>query len=421
MAFSRKRLVMGSTSKELPNFKILPPFLVLLFVFALPSLVVTWIIANGLTQPIEQRVVSSTLRYPRLGAELDSSTFAQELPPPPLDALPYDVREPLVNGDSVPVKKRWLWIPEGKKITVTGDQKGNQHVNIPLGSKWWKEFYMLTDRGTYLIERRIVERVQASDEHPNGWAYYSAHYMPTEIDLAETMVIPSVAEEAAAFNYQASDWLPTQVITRHFEVQFEDTRGVQYGYVFPGQANCVSCHQGATGAYPNETIDPVEVFGLHPQNLTPESFRALIERGWIVGGDALLVEEARTKAASEVKATVDSFDQVHGKLLAVIRNNCASCHNMSPNAAASYTAFVVDPNYNYSPEELMEVFSQQGKMFADAYALVTPGSLEQSEIYLRLTGSVGRRRMPPIEGGLSMPDAKMVNLFEQWIVQVNEQ
>lgn len=416
-----------STTKEVINFKVVPPFLVLLFVFVLPSLVVTWIVANGEMQKSQQPVISSP-EYPRLGAALDSSTFAEQLPPPPLDALPYDVREPLVNGDSVPVKMRWLWIPDGKRITVSTDENGNQNVNIPIGAKWWKEFYMLTDRGTYLIERRIIERVTTSQQNPHGWAYYSAHYMPTNIDITQPLVIPSAAQEATAFTYQASDWLPTQVITNHFEVQFEDVRGVQYGYVFPGQNNCLVCHQGATGAYPNDDkTDAIEVFGLHPKNLTPESFQALINRGWIVGGDALLVEKERMEESSSASSesneqnTTAPFDEVHGKLLAVIRNNCASCHNLSTNSPAYFTSFVVDPNYDYTPDELMAIFRQQGKMFANAYPLVTPGSLEESEIYLRLTGSEGRRRMPPIEGGLPTPDQQMINLFEQWILQVNEQ
>jgi hypothetical protein len=38
--------------------------------------------------------------YVASGAEIDTTTFMTELPPPPLDALPYEVREPLNNGVS---------------------------------------------------------------------------------------------------------------------------------------------------------------------------------------------------------------------------------------------------------------------------------------------------------------------------------
>ncbi|MBX3015259.1 MAG: hypothetical protein KF832_27315 [Caldilineaceae bacterium] len=406
-----------STTKLSIDTKLIPPFLVLLLVFVLPSLVVTWVFA-GSANIQSMPSIESVSAYPAAGALLDSTTFVQELPPPPLDALPYDVREPLVNGASVPVKKRWLWVPSGEHIAVSTDESGQAHVTVPLGTKWWKEFYMLTDRGTYLIERRIIERVFATPQHPNGWAYYSAHYVPAAADFSQPLVFPSTGDIASAFSYQAMDWLPTQVMTRHIEVQFEDVRGVKYSYVFPGQTQCVACHQGASGAYLNGAVDSIEVFGLHPQNLTAESVEALVARGWLVGAEALL--PTMTNAAEAADDPDTSFTQVHEELLAVIRNNCASCHNGSPLAAASFTAFVVDPNVAYSPAELLAIFSQSGKMFADANPLVTPGSLEKSEIYLRLTGSEGRRRMPPIEGGLPEPDPHMVNLFATWIQQVDQ-
>ncbi|MBL8117697.1 MAG: hypothetical protein JNJ78_09240 [Anaerolineae bacterium] len=53
-------------------------------------------------------VITPVETYPLSGTELNTSLFSIRLPPPPLDALPYDVREPLSNGTSVPVKKRWL-------------------------------------------------------------------------------------------------------------------------------------------------------------------------------------------------------------------------------------------------------------------------------------------------------------------------
>ncbi|GAB4519390.1 MAG: hypothetical protein OHK0046_28200 [Anaerolineae bacterium] len=352
--------------------------------------------------------LEAPMGYPQHGSELNPALFTLQLPPPPLDALPYEVREPLSNGTSVPVKKRWIWLPAGEAIVIEDDA-----VRVPVGALWWKEFYIETDRGTYLIERRIIARVAQSERHPDGWAFYSAHALPD--DLTSVAVVPSTSAEAEAYFFQPTDWLPTQSLSQTLEVRFEDVRDVQYPYVFPGQTQCTVCHTGAAGAYPNPAVDPIQVFGLHPNNLTPESFIAVVARGWMQGGDALLTDEG-----SEASAEAESFDALTHELVAVIRNNCASCHNAAPGAAAAFTAFVVDPNKNYTSGELLALLETPGHMMVDAYPLVTPGQPEHSEIYLRVMGLEGRRRMPPLEGGLPEVDPRIVDLWEAWIRQAGQ-
>lgn len=350
----------------------------------------------------------SQASYPLTGATLNPNLFSVQLPPPPLDALPYEVRSPLSNGDSVPVKKRWLWLPEGTSIAVNNTPDGDLVVDIPIGAIWWKEFYLEHDRSTFLIERRIIRRVQQNTLYPDGWAYYSAHYHPETLIEGETLVLASLSADAGRFAFQPTDWLPTQR-TSTLEVQFEDERGVTYPYVFPGDLQCVVCHSGASGAYPNQASDPIQVFGLHPNNLTPDSFTALVNRGWLTNGESLLT-------APSAETTLRPVDDLTADLVAVMRNNCASCHNASPDAAGSITAFVIDPNRDYSTEELLAVLGVTGQLYADAYPLVTAGDLEHSEVWLRLNGLEGRRRMPPREGGLPHPDESVIALWRDWIL-----
>ncbi len=354
--------------------------------------------------------------YPASGADLDISQFALSLPPAPLDALPYDVRSPLSNGMSVPVKRRWLWIPPGKSIVVSED---GTHVDIPEGAMWWKEFYVETDRGTFLIERRIIARMPVSSAYPNGWAFYTSHHLPENWrERSLPITLPTTGQETKQFRFQPTDWLPTQSETTSIEVRFEDVRGQQYPYLFPGQAQCTACHNGAAGAYPNAPEDPIFVFGLHPNNLTPESLAALVRRGWITNSERLLTEDYPGTTRSWTGGTA-SVDDLTEQVVALMRNNCASCHNASPYALASFTALIMDPNYNYSTDEMVELLRVSGRMMPNAHPLVTPGNLEQSEIWLRLNGLDGRRRMPPSEGGLPDLDPRLIDLLKAWITTVD--
>ncbi|MDX1993082.1 MAG: hypothetical protein SF029_11865 [bacterium] len=373
---------------------------------------------QGLSEMVATVETEIPAAYPISGSEINPAFFSMQLPPPPLDALPYDVREPLSNGSSVPVKKRWIWVPSEQAITVSQGLEGDAVVNVPVGTLWWKEFYVETDRGTFLIERRIIARVRPSDRAPEGWAYYSSHYAPTGSEET-TVVLPSTSEEAARYWFQPTDWLPTQSTASTLEVRFEDARGVQYPYVFPGQTQCQVCHRGANGAYPNAEDDPIYVFGLHPNNLTAESFTALMEAGWLVDGESLLSPDYLMPPESE-SLEASSFEDLTTEVVAVLRNNCASCHNASPGAAAAFSAFILDPNRAYTAQELLDLLSVNGVMMVGAHPLVTPGSLETSEIYLRLHGLEGRRRMPPREGGLADPDPRIIALLEAWILAADD-
>lgn len=388
---------------------------------ALPAIIVlmsvlAWAIGDSLSATTRREMVADAANispaavpttppaYPQRGSEINTNLFGVQLPPPPLDALPYDVREPLSNGVAVPVKKRWLWVPDGQAIRV-----GATGFDVPVGTMWWKEFYAETDRATFLIERRIIQRVVPSARHPDGWAFYSSYHLP-EGELVSPLLLASTGADAAPFMFSPTDWLPTQPRLDPLEVRFEDARGLQYAYVFPGQIQCQVCHAGATGAYPNADEDAVQVFGLHPNNLTPESFTALVARGWLVGADQTNVPPVSAQPYAD-----QSFDELTTTLTGVIRNNCASCHNPSPDAAASFTAFVVDPNADYSADALLALLSAPGMMVLDAHPLVTPGDLMSSEIWLRLNGLEDRRRMPPVEGGLPDPDPAMLALWQAWI------
>lgn len=350
--------------------------------------------------------------YIPYGRNVDDAVLSNFLPPAPLDAMPYEVRTPLSNGVSVPIKKRWLWIPEDSRIVVEKAADGSITVKVPEGAKWWKEFYLETDKGAFLIERRIILKTAM------GWNFYTAHYAPTSRDNKITVATDS--DEAARYTFQVDEWMPTQPLDSALEIQMRDKRGKTYPYIFPGQDNCMGCHNGAAGAYPNTGSAAVFVFGFHPNNLTSESFQALVNRGWIVGGENLLTDGYPGSSPSASSVTADiTLETKTQTLVAALRNNCVSCHNASEKAMARGTGFILDPNKNYSTSELLTILSNRGKMYGDATnPIVTPGDPEHSEIMLRLLGKDGRRRMPPAEGGLPERYTHMIDIVQDWIRSV---
>ncbi len=408
------------------QFKLKQTLLVLpAIIFALAALTYIVVDLTGVSRPAEPitaetaapadvQAVADSFRqnasYPASGAELNTNLFAMRLPPPPLDAVPYDVRHPLSNGTSVPVKKRWLWVPTGQAITVSED---GSRVDVPDGTMWWKEFYLETDRGVFLIERRVTLKVPVSNRYPEGWAFFSAHHMPAQWE--PNVPVRLSTGEAGQFFFQPTDWIPTQNEAQTVEVRFADERGVEFPYIFPGQTQCMVCHGGAAAAYPNPDDDPIFAFGLHPNNLTPESFMALVQRGWIRNGERILTASAEPLPSDEL-----SLDELTHQVVGVMRNNCTSCHNTSVHAAANFSGFLLDPNREYTTEELIELFHVNGRMIPEAFPLVTPGSLEESELWLRVNGLEGRRRMPPSEGGLPDIDPAVVELIRTWILRTGQ-
>jgi hypothetical protein len=352
--------------------------------------------------------------YPISASEINHNLLSLQIPPPALDALPYDVQEPLFNGTSVPVKKRWLWVPHGQQITLSQRSDGEYSMNIPIGTMLWKEFYIETDRVAGLIERRLLVRVETSQRNPQGWAFYTSHHRPTTFESETVIRIDSSSQDASNYVFQPDEWLPTQSIQEHLEIAFQDVRGVEYGFIFPGQIQCVACHGGAAGAYPNLDDDPIFAFALHPNNLTAESYNKLIEKGWMSDETRLLSNNSDT--IQPISSPQIAFEIATRQLVGFMRNNCASCHNASPHANANMTSFILEPNRNYTPNELIDLFSINGVMMTNAHPLVTLGNLEQSELWLRLNGHEGRRRMPPSEGGLPNVDASIIQLFEEWII-----
>jgi hypothetical protein len=355
--------------------------------------------------------------YPARGATIAQELLDHHLPPPPKDAVLYEVRHPLNNGPTVPVKKRWFWIPDGTKIRLS-TVDGKVAVKVPVGAMLWKEFYLRAGERTGLVERRILRKVADRDQENGwllngGWRFYTSHHLPRRADgkngYENELTVP-IGEKAPYF-FPPERWMPTQAKGAATFLTFTGGRGERYPYVFPGKTQCTVCHDGAAGGYGNPGARPVLAFGPHPDNLTAASFQALVKRGWI---DAPVALAERYGEPSPPPA-----DDRTGLLVAVFRNNCLSCHNGSARSIGRETGFVLEPGKDYTVEALRARLQRRSTVMGRlGLPVVAPGSPGQSELVLRLKGAAGRRRMPPAEGGLPDRDEALIKLASRWVAEL---
>jgi hypothetical protein len=391
------------------------------------SLIVVFVCAVGCDRgatsstPASAPVPTPAAGQPRHGREVDDARLDHHLPPPPLDAVPYDVREPLRNGRTTADKRRWIWVPDGKRIALRARPSGTIEVKLPVGSKLWKEFYLGTSQGVALVERRLLLKVADRDEENGwllngGWRFYTSSHLPVEADgvtgFAGQVQILLAGPEGRRYLFQPHDWLPTRGKGAVTTLTFVDAAGARFPYVLPGKTNCELCHGGAAALYANPEPAPILAFGPHPANLTPASLRALVQRGWIDAPARLIAAWTGTPASRPELSTGEARGE---RVFALLRNNCLTCHNSSARAAARATAFQLDPTLRASTRERL---AQLAARTTAGRAIVAPGQPARSEMAIRLRGAEGSRRMPPAEGGVPEPDVELADLVSAWIADL---
>lgn len=365
--------------------------------------------------------------YPERGSAIDDAILAHYLPPPPRDAVPYQVRVELRNGRTVPVKKRWLWIPQGGAVRASRDAAGKLSLTLPVGARLWKEFYMTTGRGVELVERRILLKV-ATDDRENGWLlnggwrFYSSYYLPARadgIDGFDTAVSAQVAsDEWKRYIHAPDQWMPTRRKSAPTFLTFVKPGAAgadeELPYVFPGQSTCQYCHGGADATYGGERgRPPVLSFGANPENITPESVERIVKSGWLDASPELVAE---LRGRDRLAPPDDPAEARAHRVVEQLRNNCLSCHSPNRRAAAWDTAFALEPGRRYSEAELLSRLAvRSNQMGYLGKPMVTPGSPADSELVLRMKGVEGRRRMPPAEGGIPELDRELTGILTRWI------
>ncbi|MFO7181355.1 MAG: hypothetical protein DIU78_021815 [Pseudomonadota bacterium] len=267
-------------------------------------------------------------------------------------------------------KQRYVWLPPGKTIDVSNPDEWD----YPVGTRFWKEFYVGPEGNQRLGETRYLLRAEA------GWLYTA--YVWNEDGTA-----------AIQHNDGVEDLFAT-------------------GHTVPSREQCKTCHigrvnfilgwdfimlgEGATGVTAKDLAEEDRLSGLDP--------------AWL---DAKVPGDAVEKAA-----------------LAYLHANCGiSCHNTGIDATGNpsglYLRLDVDrldsPLSTYAAEGINHVPAPNAKIGAlpeGNYYDIRPGDPERSLVYRRMLVRGSETAMPPL--GTHVVHEEGVAAVKAWIESMTE-
>jgi hypothetical protein len=348
----------------------------------------------------------------------------KSIPPPPPNGQFYKMRAPLRNGPDVP-KHRVLYVPEGKAIEIARTSDGKVSYHIPANTIVWKEFYLETGSGLFLVERRVLCVTEDSYAEENAlpapWRYATSHFWPKGYEgNFYTYVLDEKTSPREKLNqliHAPTDVLPMQDLSGAKLLILRNQMGIEGRYNFPGLSLCAGCHGGANAKYPEEkTPQRILGFATHINNIRTDSLRIMEERGMVKGAEFLYEPEKLHIDEGKLMRLTTALNRIFD-------NNCTSCHTADQGAMGNHTNFKLTGLQDYPPLVLLEKLStpvsiadRSGKM--PLLDIEAPG--RESELYYRLKGTEGRRRMPMIQGGVPHIDSELIKLIDEWVAALKE-
>lgn len=319
--------------------------------------------------------------------QLTNDAAAGTIEPPKADAVLVTPHTPLRSGEGI-LKKRWVWLPPGTRITMNA----SGGVDVPVGTTLWKEFSTRIGGRDVLLERREVKKTQDTGSLAD-WQYRTAHKGIAGEEAAVGGVVTDVRDLGG---FALDPARPAPVNTYKWTTTIRV--GGEAAFIFPGQRQCVSCHSGMTNMYPGDKA--VAAFTLHPASLTKETRAALVAKGYL--------DEATVTALSASAPKFDTPTPVRA-LLGELRSNCMTCHSASTDALANLTGFQLDPKRDYTNADLVAAL---GRPSYEGMPLI-------ENIPLHLEGK--RSFMPPPGGGVPTLNGRVdierkavLDVFNTW-------
>lgn len=298
---------------------------------------------------------------------------------PALDVLPYEPASQLFTDYAH--KKRFAWIPKGKKATYDGDGKT---LIFPTGSALIKTFYydnVQPNNTTRIIETRIM--IKKSE----GWIF--ANYIWND------------AQTEAVLNPNGSftnvEWLEAGVLkSTNYRIPSSTDGG-----------ECLTCHKS------NEKPIPI---GLKPQNLnfaynytsgSKNQLQKWVEVGYL---DANI--------PSNIVSTVrwnDETQPLETRVRSYIDINCAHCHQQDSHCSYRAMRFAFSETADLT--NLGVCMVPADNLGENLSHVIAPGNPASSVLHYRLVSVDEATRMPLL--GRSIVHEEAVQMIDQWINTLN--
>ncbi len=309
---------------------------------------------------------------------------------PSLNVIPYEPASSLFSDYAL--KKRFVWLPQGKKATYTTADK---IIELPIGAALIKSFYYTNvqpDNTTRIIETRVMIRKS------NGWLF--ADYVWNE--------------------QQNEAYLDLNGSNQQLSWKDETNTIRSVNYRIPNKVQCNVCHKY------KETINGVyfekqEPIGIKPQNLNfnynygseiKNQLAKWVEVGYL---DSNFIFPT---SANTIVDYNDSSKPIELRVRSYFDINCSHCHNT--NGHCDYRPMEFSFNKTGLPNGVGQsnmgvcVSTQDLQEFPPALSkIITPGNTARSMLFYRLNTDNENYRMPL--HGRTMIHQEGINLVEEWI------
>lgn len=326
--------------------------------------------------------------YPKLS---DYNFFEDSLKyqKPSLNVLPFQPASVLFTDYAL--KKRFVWMPVGKKATYNGD---NKVLELPVGAALVKTFYydnvqnVVPLGASRLIETRVMIRKE------DGWIF--ANYVWN-------------AEQTEA--YYDLDGSFTSVT-------WKDANNVikTANYRIPSEVQCIICHKNqrlVNGAVVTTHL-PI---GIKPQNLNfnynygsgaINQLTKWIQQGYLQNNFSL------PTAANTVIDYNDTSKSLEQRARSYVDANCSHCHMDDRHCDYRPMRFAYSETAGNRANMGVCVDTEDMQDFPDALSkIVSPGSTERSMMYYRLNTTDEAYRMPL--HGRTVIHEEGIALIRDWI------
>lgn len=322
--------------------------------------------------PLEpHKQLPSRLSETNLFADLESLTPATSL-------VAYEVNSPLWSDRAE--KKRWIGLPKVHQIGGSW----NGPWEFPAGTVFVKHFDLPLDARDAENEenwRRLETRVLVCDDQGG---IYGATYRWNEEETEATIVNQSETEI----------------------IEYTDTAGKtqQQEWLYPGRFECMTCHNppanhvlGFTAKQLNREIS----VGWRKQNQ--------LERFAQAGMFQMPLEEKQLEEMPRLAAIDDPHASVEHRVRSYLDSNCSHCHRPYTNSGRWDGRFERD----LASLRMIDETAIFHKITDPLAKVVSPGDLEHSYMWKRMTSNTSVMRMPPL--GRNVIDQEAADLIAEWI------